>query len=43
MLDKKLILPFLDKDGNECDAKKSYVQVTKKKTEYEMKKIGSYL
>ena len=29
MLDKKLILPFLDKDGNECDAKKSYVKVTK--------------
>ncbi len=36
MLDKKLILPFLDKDGNECDAEKSYVQVTKKKTEYEL-------
>ena len=29
MLDKKLILPFLDKDGNECDTKKSYVKVTK--------------
>ena len=28
MLDKKLILPFLDKDGNECDTKKSYVKVT---------------
>lgn len=36
MLDKKLILPFLDKDGNECDSEKSYVEVTKKKTEYEL-------
>ena len=36
MLDKKLILPFLDKEGKECDAKKSYVKVTKKKTEYEL-------
>lgn len=34
MLDKKLILPFLDKDGNECDANKSYVQVTKGEKEY---------
>ncbi len=36
MLDKKLILPFLDKDGKECNLKKSYVQVTKKETEYEL-------
>lgn len=36
MLDKKLILPFLDKDGKECDSKKSYVKVTKKDTEYEL-------
>lgn len=36
MLDKKLILPFLDKDGKECDTQKSYVEVTKKKTEYEL-------
>ena len=36
MLDKKLILPFLDKNGKECDAKKSYVMVTKKKNEYEL-------
>ena len=36
MLDKKLVLPFLDKNGNECDTKKSYVKVTKKKTEYEL-------
>ena len=34
MLDKKLILPFLDKDGNECDANKSYIQVTKGEKEY---------
>ena len=34
MLDKKLILPFLDKDGNECDANKSYVKVTKGEKEY---------
>ena len=36
MLDKKLILPFTDKNGNECDLEKSYVKVTKKKTEYEL-------
>ena len=36
MLDKKLILPFLDQDGKECNLKKSYVQVTKKETEYEL-------
>ena len=36
MLDKKLVLPFLDKDGKECDTNKSYVKVTKKKTEYEL-------
>lgn len=37
MLDKKLILPFVDKDGNACDAKKSYVTVRKSKDEYIMK------
>ena len=36
MLDKKLVLPFLDKDGKECDTNKSYVKVTKKKKEYEL-------
>ena len=36
MIDKKLVLPFLDKDGKECDINKSYVKVTKKKTEYEL-------
>lgn len=29
MLDKKMILPFLDKDGNSCDFDKSYVEVTR--------------
>ena len=37
MIDKKLILPFVDKDGNNCDTKKSYVKVTKLETEYELK------
>ena len=37
MLDNKLVLPFVDKDNNSCDAKKSYVEVTKKKDEYELK------
>ena len=36
MIDKKLVLPFVDKEGNACDTKKSYVKVTKKKTEYEL-------
>ena len=36
MLDKKLILPFLDKDCNECDTKKSYVKVTKEEKEYKL-------
>ena len=37
MLDKKLLLPFVDKNGNQCDLDKSYVEVTKGKTEYQMK------
>ena len=37
MIDKKLIIPFVDKDGKQCNAKKSYVQVTKGKDEYELK------
>ena len=37
MLDENLLLPFTDKDGNACDTKKSYVQVTKGDTEYELK------
>ena len=34
MIDKNLILPFVDKDGNACDTKASYVQITKNKTDY---------
>ncbi|MBR3116769.1 MAG: hypothetical protein IKF36_02715 [Bacilli bacterium] len=37
MLDKKLVLPFVDKNNEACDAKKSYVEVTKTKDEYELK------
>lgn len=37
MLDKKLILPFLDKDGNQCDTEKSYVTVKKEENEYILK------
>lgn len=37
MLDKKLVLPFLDKDGKECDTKKSYVTVKKEENEYTLK------
>lgn len=37
MLDKKLILPFLDKDGNQCNTEKSYVTVKKEQNEYILK------
>lgn len=37
MIDDKLIIPFVDKDGKSCDTKKSYVKVTKKDKEYELK------
>ena len=37
MIEKKLILPFVDKDGNSCDTKESYVQVTKGENEYVLK------
>lgn len=37
MLDKNLLLPFVDKYGKECDLNKSYVEITKTETEYEMK------
>ena len=37
MLDKKLILPFLDKDGKQCDTEKSYVTVRKEEKEYILK------
>lgn len=37
MLDKKIVLPFKDKNGNQCSKTKSYVKVTKKNDEYVMK------
>lgn len=37
MLDLKLLLPFVDKYGESCNLDKSYVEVTKKDSEYEMK------
>lgn len=37
MIDKSLILPFVDKDGKSCDTKASYVQVTKGEKEYILK------
>ena len=33
MIDRNLIIPFVDKDGNPCDTYESYVQVTKESTE----------
>lgn len=37
MLDKKIILPFNDKNGKQCDLDKSYVEITKKDDEFVMK------
>ena len=37
MLEKKLLLPFTDKNGKYCSNTKSYIEVTKKDNEYEMK------
>lgn len=37
MLDKKLILPLMDSNGNYCSEKDSYVQVTKLENEYVIK------
>lgn len=37
MLDKKLLLPFVDKYNKECDLNNSYVTITKTETEYELK------
>ena len=37
MLDLKLLLPFTDKNGDKCDARNSYVTVTKEKDEYLLK------
>jgi len=44
MIDKHLILPVSDKDGNSCDTNASYVVLTKLKDSYELKvnlKCGS--
>ena len=37
MYNLKLILPFTDSNGNQCDVNKSYVEVTKLENEYLMK------
>lgn len=37
MLAKKIILPFTDKNGKQCDLDASYVQITKEKDEFIMK------
>lgn len=37
MLDLKLLLPFTDKNGDQCDLTKSYVEITKMADEYVMK------
>ena len=37
MLDLKIILPFVDKNGDTCSLDDSYVEVTKHETEYVMK------
>lgn len=37
MLEKKIILPFVDKNGDQCDIVDSYVEVTKDSDEFVMK------
>lgn len=37
MLDMKLLIPFVDKNGDSCDVTASYVSLEKKETEYLMK------
>ena len=37
MLDKKLLLPFVDSQGKQCDLNNSYVEITKMDDEYNMK------
>ena len=37
MYDKKLILPFVDEDGNSCNQYDSYVSITKQEGYYELK------
>ena len=37
MINKNLILPFVDEDGNSCDLDASYVEVTKNQNDYTLK------
>ena len=37
MLDKKIILPFVDSKGKQCDLDNSYVEITKYEDEFVMK------
>ena len=37
MIDKNLILPFVDEDGKECDTRLSYVQVTKNEKDFTLR------
>lgn len=37
MIEEKLIIPFVDEDGKECDENASYVQVIKNKKDYTLK------
>ncbi len=37
MINKNLIIPFVDEDGNECDTYSSYVQVKKNEKDYTLK------
>ena len=37
MLEKNLLLPFVDKNGKSCSNTESYIEITKTDTEYEMK------
>ena len=43
MIDKKLLLPLTDKNNNTCSETKSYVEVTKLATEYQLKIFLSYI
>lgn len=41
MLDKKIVLPFTDKEGNSCSSSESYVEITKLDDEYQLKVLLS--
>ncbi|MBP3460933.1 MAG: hypothetical protein J6K21_00790 [Bacilli bacterium] len=40
MLDKKIILPFTDKNGKQCDLDSSYVEITKSNNEEYLMKVN---